>query len=63
MSLPEIRDEWGVPARLGQRVSIPGVVDTGTIVGGGWGWISVLFDDGSKLEVHPAALTYLKGDR
>ena len=72
MSLPEIRDEWGVPARPGQRVSIryPLIDDDGyltpvigTITGADDGRLVVTPDPGGAwtdvFRAHPTQLRYL----
>lgn len=65
-SLPQIRDEWRVPARPGQRVAvwIPPQAHAGTITGSTeHGMIVADFDDFPVPQVvHPLGISYVPED-
>lgn len=58
MSLPQIRDEYRVPARLGARVRF-GVSLQGVIAGSCENHLDVTLDDGREVIVHPEDVIYL----
>lgn len=61
MSLPQIRDEWHIPARYGATVELADGL-TGTIVGcDDLGNVQVEFHKGTRINIHPTDLIFPKG--